>query len=161
MPVKWWWTLCLCAVGCSELLGESACEPAQDFAAVSDMLGARCGTLDCHGQVGRPLRLYTSRGLRLAADDESGHGGTRTAEHTANLRAVLGLEPELTCEVLADRGREPERLTLVRKAFGSEQHTAGEVLARRDAGRACLLSWLAGRVDPERCESAAEAGRPE
>src|SRR5206468_7723502 len=35
---------------------------------VSPFLERKCATLDCHGQVGRPLRLYSGRGLRLPAD---------------------------------------------------------------------------------------------
>jgi hypothetical protein len=154
----------LAASGCYDERATALCQPAiatGDFAAVSSMLGASCGSLDCHGQVGRALRLYGSRGVRLAPDDVSGHGGTRTAEHEANARALTGLEPELMCDVVHDGGEQPERLTLVRKAFGEEEHTGGEVLAPRGDGRACVLGWLAGRVDAERCQRAIDTERPE
>ena len=41
---------------------------------VSKFLERRCGTLDCHGQGGRPLRLYSGRGLRLPNDAGLGPG---------------------------------------------------------------------------------------
>lgn len=34
------------------------------FASVSEVMERRCGTLDCHGQAARPLRIYSSSGLR-------------------------------------------------------------------------------------------------
>lgn len=153
----------LLSAGCYDQADVALCEPAvssEDFAAVSSMLGASCGSLDCHGQVGRPLRIYGSRGLRLDPDDDSGHGGTRTAEHAANMRAIAALEPELMCDVVRDRGRKPERLTFVRKAFGAEEHTGGTVLRARSDGRACLLDWLAARVDASQCQRAIDTERP-
>jgi hypothetical protein len=129
----------------------------QDFSYVSGMLGERCGTLDCHGQVGRPLRIYGSRGLRLDPNDTSGHGGTRAAEHEANLLAVVGLEPELTCAVLEAMGEEPNRLSLVRKPSGREAHKGGVVFATPDDDAAtCLLCWLSGQVDRDACQRASQ-----
>ena len=40
-------------------------------AGVSRLLEKRCGTLDCHGQVGRSLRLYGQFGLRFVEGDAS------------------------------------------------------------------------------------------
>ena len=37
-----------------------------DFAAVSEALGVRCGSLDCHGMAERNLRLYGQFGLSNA-----------------------------------------------------------------------------------------------
>jgi hypothetical protein len=128
---------------------------AQDFRPVSTMLGARCGSLDCHGQRSRNLRLYSGRGLRLSPDDSSGHGGTRAAEHDANLVSVVGLEPELIARVVREHGRDPERLTLLRKATGREAHTGGTILAADDPGIACVRGWLAQVDDDEACELAA------
>lgn len=131
------------------------------FDAVSSMLGARCGTLDCHGQVGRPLRIYSSRGLRLSAKDSSGHGGTRRAEHQANFDAVIGLEPETTFAVFAEGGTRPERLLVVRKPTLLEHHEGGLVLPSGEDGIACLVSFFRGAVDEPRCSNAEVAGRPE
>jgi hypothetical protein len=151
----------LCAIGCVDAAhATTSCDLSgarQDFSYVSGMLSERCGTLDCHGQVGRPLRFYGSRGLRLDPDDSSGHGGTRSAEHAANLLAVLGLEPELTCAVLEAHGDDPDRLSLVRKPSGGEAHKGDVVFATPDdAGSTCLLGWLSGQLDREACQRASE-----
>ena len=42
---------------------------------VNDLLANRCGTLDCHGQVGRPLRIYSRTGLRILDDAANVPGG--------------------------------------------------------------------------------------
>jgi hypothetical protein len=154
----------ICGLGCRAAIDAEACnlaKPRQDFVLVSRMLGARCGSLDCHGQFGRPLRLYSERGLRLDPDALSGHGGTRSAEHEANLRAVAGLEPELTCAVFAADGGAAQSLSLVQKADGSELHKGGVVLPADSDGMRCLLSWLTGKVDAASCELAAMTERPE
>ena len=164
MRSRWlvWFAAISGTTACAQSGEPAACAAdAAAFSQVSDMLGAHCGSLDCHGQAGRPLRLYSGRGLRLSRDDVSGHGGTRNAEHAANLLAVTALEPELTCEVLAAAGDDPERLSLVRKATGAEHHVGGEVLGRKSPGRTCLLSWLAGQRDVTACELALESERPQ
>ena len=154
-------TCCCACLDGADAVGCDLRAARAEFSSVSAMLAASCGSLDCHGQLGRPLRLYSGRGLRLDPDELSGHGGTRSAEHEANLHALVGLEPELTCAVLSEGGRDPERLTIVRKATGAEAHRGGAVLSPRAAGTRCLLRWLAGRVDSAVCRRAAELERPE
>lgn len=39
------------------------------FVIVSEVLERRCGTLDCHGQAARPLRIYGNAGLRRPEPD--------------------------------------------------------------------------------------------
>jgi len=51
------------------------------FEPVDDVLQATCGTLDCHGQLGRALRLYGGRGLRLAPTDNPADDPTTPAEY--------------------------------------------------------------------------------
>ena len=119
-----------------------------------------CGSLDCHGQSGRPLRLFHHDGLRLADDDAPGGGATTPDEHAANLRAVVGLEPEGVRPRRRGRGRGAERLTLVRKALGLESHKGGAPLAPRGAaGDVCIRSWLATKTDEDACASGAEVER--
>jgi hypothetical protein len=36
-----------------------------NFEQVADAMQPHCGTLDCHGEAGRNMRLFGSRGLRL------------------------------------------------------------------------------------------------
>lgn len=133
--------------------------PRENWESVSAMLGANCGSLDCHGQSGRPLRLYDRRGLRLDAADVPGGGATTAAEHEENLHAVTGLEPEIMSRVLASGGLEPERLTLVRKALGIENHKGGRALTRGADGDVCLRSWLASAVDVDACLAAEDRER--
>ena len=128
------------------------------FAAVSPMLERRCGTLDCHGQGGRPLRLYSGRGLRLPNDAGLGPGqGDTTAEEiTANYRAVIGLEPEQLTRVSA--GVIPARnLLLLQKPLNLGFHTGGPAFAPTgDPGETCLTTWIQGAVDPLACNRAIE-----
>src|SRR5580704_4256481 len=83
------------------------------FTTVSPVFERRCGTLDCHGQVGRPLRIYSGLGLRLPNDagNTPGNGATTPDEITDNYRAVIGLEPEEMTRVVA--GEDPPRTLLI------------------------------------------------
>jgi hypothetical protein len=151
---------CVLAVGlaCSAEPGVStlAVPPPDDFAPVSAALSAGCGALDCHGRAGQNLRLYGSIGLRLDLDDIPGGDETTAAEHDANYRSIVALEPESLSSVWLEGGRDPERLTLVRKARGREAHEGGAVFPEGEDGDRCLLSWLSGALDAGACMSAAE-----
>ena len=81
-------------------------------------------------------------------------------EHAANLRAVVGLEPELFARVVAEGGAAPERLTLVRKALGLESHKGGAPFALGTSGDVCLRSWLATKTDEAACATGAQVERP-
>ncbi len=124
---------------------------------VSPVLERRCGTLDCHGQVGRPLRLYSARGLRLPNDGGliPGTGGTTQEEQTANYRAVIGLEPEELTRVMA--GVDPPRaLLLLKKPLTLEGHKGGPAIApTNDPVELCLDSWIVGTIDQATCTKAA------
>lgn len=153
--------LLLCvAVSCSvssEL--KPIAEPSPEkFFRVSNMLSARCGSLDCHGESGRNLRLYGKFGLRWADDGVPGDGPTTQEEHDANYASVLALEPETLNEVARDGGSDPERLTLVRKGLELEAHKGGQAL-NAEAKR-CFVSWLEGEVDEKVCFSAAVLPKP-
>jgi hypothetical protein len=131
------------------------------FEGPSNVLHGRCGSLDCHGQITRSLRVYGQYGLRLAASDGPGGVETTAAEHDENYRSVLALEPEELAAVTAQSGARPERLTLIRKARGVEAHKGGTVFGSADPGDRCLTSWLAGNVDAEACDAGRELARPE
>ncbi len=149
------------AAACTVSSGEKSFDvPSSDgFRYVSDMLGARCGSLDCHGQAGRNLRLYSRFGLRLAGDDVPGRGQTTAAEHEANYASVVMGEPELLSQVFGDGGRDPQRLTLVRKARYQESHKGGRAV---DAyGDRCIVSWLEGEIDKKACFAASILQKPQ
>jgi hypothetical protein len=116
----------------------------------------RCGTLDCHGQTGRPFRLYSSGGLRLLNDAGlvSGGGADSPEEIYANYQSLVGVQPEETALVIG--GQEPPRqLLVVGKPLGLVTHKGGQVLAAGDSSDACLEGWLTGHFDGAACSDAA------
>ena len=117
------------------------------FDSVAAPLVYFCGSLDCHGQTGRNLRLYGKPGLRLDPSDVPCGTPTSAAEVEADYRSVTGLEPELMGEVAREGGQHPERLTLIRKARGTEKHTGGEVFKEGTPGDQCLVFWISGVLD--------------
>jgi len=129
-----------------------------DFAMVSPVLEHRCATLDCHGQVGRPLRIYSGNGLRLPTEDGGnipGSSPTTQAEVTENYYAVIGLEPEEMTRVEADEDP-PRALLLLKKPLLLESHKGGPAFAPQgDPGEQCITSWiLGGGVDQAACTQA-------
>jgi len=124
------------------------------FLPVARTLDQHCGTIDCHGQVGRNLRLYGSFGMRLAETDTPGCPTDVTAaEAEADYWTVVGLEPEMTATVYAERGGRPERLTVVQKARGAQAHKGGTVFPKGSDGDACLVSFFSGAVDAPSCNN--------
>lgn len=123
----------------------------QSFGPIGDYLDHRCGSLDCHGQPGRNLRIWGCEGMRLDAGmipvcnrTVPGGGRTTTAEHQATYRSLVGLEPQVMTEVysgcsgqLDDAGAaiyppatscHPELLTFVQKARGAQAHKGGQLI---------------------------------
>ncbi|HVW25597.1 MAG TPA: hypothetical protein VHC69_09515 [Polyangiaceae bacterium] len=138
-----------------------------NFIYLSEVLDYSCGNLACHGAVGRNLRLYGTYGRRLDPKDVACDQTTTAAEIQANYASAAGLEPELTAEVVAalshadidaslDAGiieSEVERLTLVRKARGTESHKGGTVFNEGSFGDRCLVSWFTGTIDYLSCSN--------
>lgn len=130
-------------------------DPGQYQKGVSFFMERRCGTLDCHGQDGRPMRIYGARGLRLPNDAglTPATGDTTPAEQLANFRAVVGLQPEQMSRVVAAQGQYAESLLLLQKPLslegGGARHKGGPVISRglADPGYVCLTQWLAN-ADP-------------
>jgi hypothetical protein len=123
-------------------------------AGVSEFMSRRCGALDCHGDPARPLRLYGTNGLRL---NELAEGRDRRPttgeEHTANYRAVIGLEPEELSESVATVGAH-DSFMLFLKPLAEVRHKGGPVLRRADPGWVCLKSWIAANADAASCKEA-------
>jgi hypothetical protein len=69
--------LAAASVSCVGVVGGDApnfvlsAPPREGFESVADAMQPSCGTLDCHGQPGRNLRLYGGRGLRLDRNQRS------------------------------------------------------------------------------------------
>lgn len=129
---------------------------------VSAFMEVRCGSLDCHGQLGRPLRLYSEWGLR----QENNKDGTRTSgattanERLANYRSVVGLEPESLAACYASQGAVRD-FQLLLKPLGKDndgiRHKGGAVLrpSTNDPGWQCLYGWASGTPSPTDCQKAA------
>lgn len=126
---------------------------------VSTFMEKRCGALDCHGQIGRPMRIYSSNGLRK----ENGPNGTRDVRATTpdelndNYFSVVGLEPE---EISRSRVTEGEftDFLLLKKPLGIEgggvRHKGGPVLRSTDSGFECLITWISGAANKAKCDDA-------
>jgi hypothetical protein len=142
------------AQGQTVVAGPDASEAA--FGPVADYLDHRCGTLDCHGQIGRDLRVYGCYGMRLDAADvpDCVKEPTTPDEHAATYRSLVGLEPEVMNEVVQGHGAHPELLTFVRKARGTETHKGGQLITPGDVQDTCIVSWLAGATDTSACVQA-------
>ena len=133
------------------------------FTPVANLLVRRCGTLDCHGAASKNLRLYGYGGLRLPGPGErllpyqltNGRREATPREVDADYESVVSLEPEPMRQVVLDRGAAPERLTLVRKARGTEEHKGKRPIEPGGPADRCLVSWLASAIDLAACEAAA------
>jgi hypothetical protein len=129
-------------------------------AGVDDFLGRRCASLDCHGQDGRPLRIYSASALRMhdgGPDLFPGGAPLAEPEREANYQAVIGLEPDLLARVAAKQAS-PYDLLLVRKPRDL-RHKGGTVIAPGglDDGERCLTRWAAGSPPQGACARAANA----
>ena len=105
-----------------------------------------CGTLDCHGDPGRPLRIFSEYGLRISSSLRDMPITTEEIEESAFSFAGLGI---------------PELATLKPLSIdaGGYGHEGGPVWnTREDPGYRCVRAWLDGRVGEEReaCETARE-----
>lgn len=150
----------LTACGSASEEGSGELPDRATFPLVHDALGRRCGTLDCHGHRERNLRFYGASGRRLDGASVPGVDDTTEAEYEASYHSVVGLEPEVIRAVVGDHGRDPERLTLVRKARGTEYHRPGPILHVGSPADRCLTSWLASSIDEARCSEAADYEAP-
>jgi hypothetical protein len=98
--------------------------------------------------------MWGQDGMRLELGDIPGGSQTTATEIDSMYSAIIQLEPEIMSEVVADHGQNPERLTLIRKARGTEKHAGGAILIPGDVRDRCLLSWLEGATDGPACSQA-------
>lgn len=109
---------------------------------VQPVLAATCASFDCHGNAGRPLKLYSMYSLRIDAALR-GHAES-DAELTANMQAIAGLDPEAA--------KVEDHLLLLKPlavAVGGLHHVGGDLwLDQNDVQYKCLHAWLrAGASD--------------
>jgi len=107
-----------------------------------------CASLDCHGDLVRPLRLYALHGLRLDAElrdeDES------VEELSANVLSIAGVDPTANPE---------DSLVLVKpldEDAGGFEHVGGDLFAdTNDPRYQCVLAWLDGRLPADQAAASA------
>jgi hypothetical protein len=123
------------------------------FKPVALVLVDRCGSLDCHGSKYRNMRLYGFGTARLDPTNRPDAPETTDSEADLDYESIVSLEPDILRRVVAEGGREPERLTFMRKARGIESHKGGQPIADGDTAYDCLTSWLRSAVDANTCRS--------
>jgi hypothetical protein len=124
------------------------------FPPVAQLLVVRCGSLDCHGTPARNMRLYGSAGLRWLSSDRPLVPLCDTPDEVAqDYESVVDLEPEAMSAVVAGGGANPQQLTMVRKARGTESHKGGQIWTQGDESDVCLTSWLGGNANEGACAS--------
>jgi hypothetical protein len=154
------WSIASCSTPENDALIGLQTPDRKTFPLVADALQPSCGTLDCHGQRGRNLRLYGGRGMRLDPQNNSADEPTTDAEYQASFDSLTVLEPEALDAVVTSGGIDPERLSLIRKARGTETHKGGTQMRPGDALDRCVTLWLSGAIDMDACLRVALAQRP-
>ena len=159
-----WMLLVLVCTTCSRVDGAAQhvfeAPRRETFVPLHAVLRARCGTLDCHGSASRNFRVYGENGLRLAPDARLDEAATAPEEVDQTYVSTISLEPELLSTVFSQAGADPERLTIVRKARGSEVHEGGAQAPENSDADRCLIAWLGGAADADACSRGAALVRP-
>jgi len=140
---------------------------AGDFrsAGVTTVFEKRCGSLDCHGNMARNMRIYSTGGLRLPNEAGAAPGQVATTidEITANYLSITNLEPEQMTQVVA-HGADPDSLLILKKPLELERHKGGPAITRGDDAETCIVSWLkaggGNSVDKVSCGKAATFPNP-
>lgn len=111
---------------------------------VQPIMEARCGTLDCHGNAGRALRLYAETGLRQRA--ELRDLPITEAELAANVASLAGVDPE---------HRGAASLVITKPLADAIGHVGGDVWLRADEPQVvCVVAWLTGASDDAAAQAA-------
>ena len=135
----------------------SGADPTTFRTNVNAVFERRCASLDCHGSLGRGMRLYSSNGLRLPNEAGllPGSGSTSADEINSNYASIVGLEPEKTNDFLAKSPRTPDdayQLDILAKPLGLEKHKGGPALSKGEPAEQCIVTWLIGTpLDPALC----------
>jgi hypothetical protein len=135
-----------CDVGQGQVPVEVTADPDDWAMHVQPYVALRCGTLDCHGDPGRPFRIYSEEGLRMSADREL---PLTDLEIDETMTAGLGVSP------LGDIESHPLLLEPLHPDAGGWHHQGDPVwLSRDDPGYACLHDWLSGADPSTSCAAA-------
>lgn len=117
---------------------------------VQVVVGYSCGSLDCHGDEGRPLRIYARDGLRMSAELRDQPVTAMEAEE--NTLAFAGVDP-----TAADPDHHVAVLKPLAESEGGLPHVGEDVWdSRMDDAYVCVRDWLASDlVSADVCARAA------
>jgi hypothetical protein len=135
----------------------------EQFAPVGYVFGANCGTLDCHGDPARNMRVYGINGQRLGASDVTGFGGTTEGELRATYDSIVVLQPEQLAAIVQAGGDPSDDWLVLGKGRGRIDHAGGQQFVPGRAADSCATSWLSGRFDEAfriACEQGAIVAAP-
>jgi hypothetical protein len=123
---------------------------------VQPVVEKRCGSIDCHGQLPRGLRVYGMNGLRLPNDlgNVPGVGATTPEEARATYVSIVGLEPEKVDALAGEQPRSEAaavRLLFLAKPLALERHRGGVSLRKGEPAEECLRAWILGHPDVAPC----------
>lgn len=155
-------TLALCglvlATGCPAPRGETL-EPMSDVRAyetyIHPIFEGSCATLDCHGDEGRPLRLYSETGLRIRDDLRTPPGvptmpivEEELAANVASIDAVDADQPNVDMRFLL--------LKPLSNTAGGLHHYGGRIWSGPDdVAYQCVRGWLLNTIFVDACAAAA------
>ena len=107
---------------------------------VQPVLEVGCASLDCHGNAGRPLRLYGRNGLRLEVELRGEDASDE--EMLRNIEAIDGLDPAAS--------QVEDRLLLLKPlavGAGGLHHIGGDLWPdQSDPVYRCFHAWLRAGV---------------
>ncbi|HEX3594336.1 MAG TPA: hypothetical protein VHU80_04520 [Polyangiaceae bacterium] len=130
------------------------------FPLVSTALEVRCGTLDCHGNIDRNLRMYGIYGVRAEPKDVSGMGATTLDEDQLNYESLVSIAPEPLSAIVKTHGQGFDHWIVVTKGTNAENHKGNQRMKKGDPTYVCLSSWVLGAVDMNACADAANIMPP-
>lgn len=147
--------LCLAPAACTDTnIDEVPLTVGDAVAYTSDVqtyVGYRCASLDCHGDMGRTLRLYAERGLRL--EDvlrDRPLTGNEIGENLLSIAAFDSLDaPVEENQIL---------LKALAVSAGGMAHIGGAVWPDADdPGYRCVAAWLSGTSEENQARAACTA----
>lgn len=152
----------LLGVACSiDSQGEVSLPPvgSASFTDIQTFVGSGCGSLDCHGDPGRPLRIYSVYGLRLTVDlrtqstiPASAPNPITTGEMARNSTSFAAFSLDLPI----DQHRALAKP--LSEEAGGMAHKGGDLWPSKEAPEyLCLRAWLDGAQDADACAQAAAA----
>ena len=112
------------------------------FNVVSDALDIHCGTLNCHGNNDRNMRIFGFYGTRLSDKDKTGAAATSEDEYQANFESIISIEPERLSQIVRSGGANEGKWVVLSKGRGTEHHKGGSRMTPGDAMDTCFTSWI-------------------